>query len=174
MFFFHNLQSATRTGDILCPNKPLSRYFFKTCPSPIVLLTASFIVTSHFTSADGQNDCQRSFACSAIALNALFTHASFLTHTNGHPISSLSASSGWLPCPSQKTHACPHLSLPHSIINTSLDSSFFFCPGVGYLSALFCEAYYMSYDLLCLFWKRFCALESTVASLLQHRPKPSP
>lgn len=126
MFFFHNLQSATRTGDILCPNKPQSRYFFKTCPSPIVLLTASFIMTSHITSADGQNDCQRSFACSAIALNASFTHASFLKHTNGHPISSLSASSGWLPCPSQKTHACPHLSLPHSIINTSLGSSFFF------------------------------------------------
>lgn len=136
MFFFHNLQSATRTGDILCPNKPLSRYFFKTCPSPIVLLTASFIVTSHFTSADGQNDCQRSFACSAIALNALFTHASFLTHTNGHPISSLSASSGWLPCPSQKTHACPHLSLPHSIINTSLDSSFFFFVLVWAISLL--------------------------------------
>lgn len=97
-----------------------------------------FFMTSHITSADGRNDCQQSFACSTITLNASSTCASFPTHADGHLISSLSASSGRLPWPRQKKHACPPLSLLHSIINTSLGSSFFFFFVLVWPISLFC------------------------------------
>lgn len=60
-----------------------------------------------------------------------------------------------------------HISLLHSIINTSLNSSFFSLSWSG-LSLCF-----VSWDLLylCLIWTRFCALEFAITSLLQHKPK---
>lgn len=125
-------------------------------------LPTVFFMTSHITFADGWNDCKQSFAYTDTALNASSTCVSFLTHTHGHLLSSLSA-------PSER-FACPHLSVLHSIVNTSLGSSFV---SLSWPSSSLC---FVSWDLsyLCLFWDRFWALESTISSFLQHKPKPNP
>lgn len=61
--------------------------------------------------------------------------------------------------------ASPHLSLLHSVINTSLHSSFFSLFWSGPSPC------FVSWDLLyfSLLWTKFCALEFAIASLLQHK-----
>lgn len=59
-------------------------------------------------------------------------------------------------------------SVLHSVVNTSLGSSFV---SLSWPSPSLC---FVSWDLLyiCLFWNRFLALESTISSFLEHKPNP--
>jgi len=160
MPFFHAIQSqAPETSSALTCLWPdvTSRYVLSYWAA-----NSLFFMTSHVTFADGWNDCQQSFAYTDIALNASSTCASFLTHTCGHLTSSLSA-------PSER-FARPHFSVLHSIVNTSLGSSFV---SLSWPSPSLC---FVLWDLLylCLFWNRFWALASTISSSLQHKPKPTP